>query len=93
MQLWFEALFGIDQRGVDVSNYWHFKSLLQRSVCVGLSVCRSVCHRVFYLGVQMFCSETLSSSAFSAYPACISTYKLYSQNVYLCSSLSHLEYV
>jgi len=34
---------------------------------VRLSVCRSVCRRVFYLGVQMFCSETLSSSAFSTY--------------------------
>jgi len=43
------------------------------SVCrsVGLSVCRSVCRRVFYLGVQMFCSETLRWGAFSTYPACI----------------------
>jgi len=50
-------------------------SLARKSVClsVGPSVCRSVCRRVFYLGVQMFCSETLSWSPFSTYyyPACI----------------------
>ena len=36
------------------------------SVC--LSVGLSVCRRVFYLGVQVFCSETLSWSAFSEPP-------------------------
>ena len=40
-------------------------------MCV--SVCRSVGRSVavFYLGVQMFCSETLSWSAFFDLPACI----------------------
>ena len=61
----------IDQRRVDVSRTSSEVSCNEMCVSVGLSVCRSVCRRVFYLGVQMFCSEALSSSAFSTYPACI----------------------
>ena len=68
----------IDQRRVDVSTGISKVSCNDMCVSVRLSVCRSVCRRDFYLGVQRFCSETLSSSAFSAYPACI--HKLHSQN-------------
>jgi len=61
------CLSEIDQRRVDVST--GISNVSCKEMCV--SVGRSVCRRVFYLGVQIFCSETLSSSAFSTYPACI----------------------
>jgi len=64
-----DVFSGIDQRRADVSRTSSKVSCNEMCVSVGLSVCRSVCRRVFYLGVQMFCSETLSSSAFSTYPA------------------------
>ena len=58
----------IDQRRVDVSAGISNVSCNEMCVSVGLSVGRSVCRRVFYLGVQRFCSETLSSSAFRPTP-------------------------
>jgi len=56
----------IDQRRVDVCTAGFSKvSCNEMCVSVGRSVGLSTC---FYLGVQRFCSETLSSSAFRPTP-------------------------
>jgi len=55
----------IDQRKVYVST--GISNVSCKKMCVGRSI-----GVFFYLGVQMFCSETPSSSALSTYPACTS---------------------
>ena len=64
----------IDQRRCDVSP--GISKVSCNEMCVGVCVCRSV-DVFFYLGVKMFCSETLSWSAFSTYSACIHVLRLY----------------